>query len=652
VCFSSEIRRPRAAWLLAALALSSCGPRVTPGPDRVFVEPLENEVFYNPAEGEAEKYVDFASRELNACDWQTYLEKNYSLSSTGRFRLFGEISLQKPPRKPVNPITVIGSLLSVVDFVMPWNIFRGIKIPNMEIRPWGRVDMRGQVLNSYAFLSEAEPQIPDRKEFLKKVDAALAKRPSQYLKLLAFKVGLVTGTLNAIEQRNKVVEEEIGIVFPGLFSPDGQNDLLPSFAWVLAQNGLRLEKGFKESDLKVYSAKLPVFREGGWSALAEDMSRGLGAAIHGYRSVSARERACAANIIFRSTDQLLQLMGQETLPLTDAKDAQSYAPSLAGILKSKDSSEIRRCSSVGSLVRSGKRVRVDEQTLNNLSKIYRELDWNAKPLPLAYCTPTESLVSASRSPFATGSVSQLSLLLDRMDAFAHYLFAFNPGAPWWKQKDAPYPLGDFSGMKDIQDSKALAPMRVHTLALAFTQLNLLHLEEDHLILLDEKGLPTKAPDQAMGIRLSARKLDPYSVLATTSAADTVKWVKLLTKFERYLKLIEAWSRGSTASTERVNALFGSRENLRMLIGDETPNREVVQKLYLATSLLLLKFVDHSRPETGCYSEIVTDLKTGAEELVGDCGERRAELADAMRKIAIKIRSPLLQRSADELDPPF
>jgi hypothetical protein len=646
VSYFSKMKSSCVVVSLVAL-LGACGPERMSNSPRTQVLPLDPDVFYVPGESESEKFVDYASKDISACEWQSRLEKTYgSSTSTGRFRLFGSIEMRKPPKDAFNPLSVIGSLLSVVDFVMPWNIFRGIDVPNFEIRPWGRIDMRAHTLNSYAFLSEAEPQIPDRDQFLRKVDLALARRPTQYLKLLAFKAGLLTRTINAIEKRNEVVEEEISKVFPGLFSPDGTHDLLESFSWVLAQNGLRQKSGFKASDLEVYSRKLPVFRGGGWSALSEDMRLGLGAAIYGYRSGSPRERACAANIIFRSTDQLLHLMGQETLPLVELGTAQSYVPSLEGLLTSRDSTTIRRCNSVGSIVRGKARVQMDEKTLNRLSSVADRLDWNPKPLPLAYCKPGTSYVSDDLSLSSTGAPTKIADLLSRMDAFGHYLFAFNPGSVWWKQ--GLYPLGTFAGLKDIQDNLSLAPMRVHTLSLAFLQMNLIQLQNRHLVFLDENGVRTLNQDDAMAIRLSDSQLSKESPIATTSLASVLKFVSLLTKFDRYLKSIETWSRNSPSST-MVNGLFGSRANLQMLIGKNGENRKMIQKLYLASSLLLLKYVNREDPTT-CHRQIVTDLGRGEEEILGDCNELRPALADSMRKLAVKLNSPLLQRSAESLDP--
>ena len=631
----------------AGLLLAGCGPARRPNSPRTQVLPLDPDVFYVPGESESEKFVDYASKDIGACEWQSRLEKSYrSSTSTGRFRLFGSIEMRKPPKDAFNPFSVIDSLLSVVDFVMPWNIFRGIDVPNFEIRPWGRVDMRAHTMNSYAFLTEAEPQIPNRDQFLRKVDQALARRPTQYLKLLAFKAGLLTRTIDANEKRNKVVEEEISKVFPGLFSADGTQDLLESFSWVLAQNGLRQKSGFKSTDLEVYSRKLPVFRGGGWSSLAEDMRLGLGAAIYGYRSGSPRERACAANIIFRSTDQLLQLMGQKTLPLVELGTAQSYVPSLEGLLTSSDSSTIRRCNSVGSIASGKDRVQMDEKALSRLSSVADRYTWNSTPLPLTYCKPGTSYVSDELSPSSSGAPTKITDLFSRMEAFGHYLFAFNPASVWWRQ--GLYPLGTFEGLKDIQDKLSLAPMRVHTLSLAFLQMNLIHLEKQHLVFLDENGVRTLSQDEAMAIRLSDAPLSKESPVATTSLTSALKFVSLLTKFDRYLKSIESWSSTSPSSTT-VNGLFGSRANLQALIGKNGENRRLIQKLYLASSLLLLQYVDREDPTT-CHRQIVSDLRSGEEETLGDCNELRPALADSLRKLAVKLNSALLQRSAETLDP--
>ncbi|MEO5667627.1 MAG: hypothetical protein ABIR96_06190 [Bdellovibrionota bacterium] len=630
-----------------AFVVSACGPHRAFEPQRNVAAPLDPEAIYAPDEAEAEKYVDYASGDLSACQWQAALEKQYT-SSSGRFRLFGQIELRKPPETFFNPLTIIGQLASLVDFVLPWNMFRGIDIPNLSIRPWGRIDMRANSLNSYAFLTEAASQIPDREQFLRKVDQVLALRPSQYLKLLAFKAGLLTRTINATDKRNEVVQEELEKVFPGLFSPDETRDLLESFSWVLARNGLRQKSGFKNEDLQIFSKNLPVFRAGGWNALAADMRLGLGAAVVGVRSGSPHERACAANIIFRSTDQLLQLMGQETLPLLDTSKGQSYVPSLEGLLTARDATTIRHCNSVGSVLRNDKRVRLDESTLSRLSEISDRYDWNEKPLPLSYCKPEQTSVAGDIQTSSDPEFTALDAILARIEAFGHYLFAFNPAAIWWKQSPI-YPLGAFAGLKDIQDQGSLAPMRVHALSLAYLQFNLLHFQNRHLVFLDENGVRTLDKNQAYGIRLSDAEIGRDAVIAKSSLRSVLKWAELLAKFDRYLLSVETWSKSSQASSSRVNGLFVSRTNLKTLIGPSGENRKNIHKLYLATSLLLLKYVDRDDP-THCARQIVTDLATGGEEMLGDCAELRPQLASALRKLAIQLNSPLLKRTGDTLDP--
>jgi hypothetical protein len=289
---------------------------------------------------------------------------------------------------------------------------------------------------------------------------------------------------------------------------------------------------------------------------------------------------------------------------------------------------------------------MDEKTLSRLSSVAGRYTWNSTPLPLTYCKPGTSYVSDELSPASSGAPTKVTDLLSRMEAFGHYLFAFNPASVWWRQ--GLYPLGTFEGLKDIQDNLSLAPMRVHTLSLAFLQMNLIHLEKRHLVFLDENGVRTLSQDEAMAIRLSDAQLSKESPVATTSLPSVLKFITLLTKFDRYLKSIETWSRNSPPSA-MVNGLFGSRANLQALIGKNGENRKMIQKLYLASSLLLLKYVNREDPTT-CHRQIVSDLIRGEEEILGDCKELRPELADSMRKLAVKLSSPLLQRTAETLDP--
>lgn len=634
--------------LLFNLALAGCTPGRAPGPERNMVGNLDSDVFYNPVESESEKYVDYLSNAVTACDWQKYLEKNFSSKSTGRYRLLGSVEKRARPPNYLNPLSIVEQWLGVVDLILPWNKFGDIEIPDYRIRPWGRVDMKAHTLNSFSILNVAEKEIPDRKEFVSLATIVLAKRPTQYLKLVAFRLGLITGTINAISKRNEFAEVELEKVYPGLFSENKKQDLLESLSWILLKNGLR-EKGsnFELESLEVFSRKLPVFRSGGWNAFSEDMKIGLGAAMNGYRSKSVRERACAANIIMRSADQMLHLIGQETIPLSETADQQSYSPTFEGFLKTRDATEFRRCSSPGSILRSGSRIRIGENALTRLSSVAGRYSWTDKPYPLSYCKPTETNPRSLGISAPAPGASAFDAVLARLEAFGHYLFALNPGSTWWKSGDVVYPLGSFDSMKEIQKSGTISPEKIHTLSLALLQFNLLHLESRHLVFVDPDGIQTDQ-DNAQGIRLSSDNLGPSSVIAKTDLASAIRWLELLSKFDRYLRSIETWSLSPQATPKKIKSLFASRENLNMLIGPDGENRKKIGKLYLATSLLLLKFVDRENPGE-CHRQIVTELRTGKEELLGDCSELRPALAASLRKLSMKLQSTLLQRSADALD---
>lgn len=632
---------------VVAVFMNSCGIQRAAETPRTFVKEFEPDVYYSGDEiEESQKYIDYASSEISACGWQNKLAKEYS-SSTGRFRLMGEVEMRKPPKEPsqFSLIFIIKSLISVVEFFMPWNWFNGVENPKgLDRIPWGRVDMKGHSLYSYALISEAGNSIPNREEFKEKVKEALTKNPAGYAKLLAFRIGLITGAINADEKRDEVVVAEIEKVFPGIFSQDEHKDMSESLPWVLARNGLRKITKITTQELNVYSQKLPVFRSGSWGSFSDDMSRGLGAAISGMYSNESLERACASNIIFRASEQFLQLMGQETIALYDVGNAQSYIPSLAHLTGGGESPKIRHCDSAGSIVKNGRRTIITEKILRNFSKYSATYDWSDSPVALQYCKPEPG---ESATGMKSKSSERLASMLNRMEAFGHYIFAFNPNASWWL-KTGRYPLGDFSSLKDIQDSRTVAPAKIHTLALAFLQMDLIHLQERHLVLLNEFGVRTLNQDEALGIRLSEFRLTPESLESTSTLSSALHFVSLLTKFDRYLASLEDWDVSNRSANWRKVDLFGSVENFNLLLGDvNRSNRELIQKLYLASSLMLTKFINEE-DSSSCHDLIQTNLVDGNEVLSGECGALKQELSRSLATLAQKLHSALLQRKAREL----
>jgi hypothetical protein len=649
----------RLAGLGVVLLLgSACDmPAQAPEEPRAVVSPMEPEHLELDKGEILEKYVDFSSPQISACEWQKRIERLYYNPATGRFRVLGYVELRAPPeerRRRITPLSIPQILLSVVEFVLPWDFFKGIKAPDQSIRPWGRSDVRAHSLSSYAFLSQAANQIPDRKEFIELVNLALSKKPSDYLKLIAFRAGLRTGVIDFEKKRNEVVQEEIEKVFPGLFSTNEIQDLSESLAMVLVRNALQQDRDFTAWELKIFSSRLPVFRSGGWKALSEDMRLGVGAAINGLHSNSRSERACAANILYRSTEQLMQLMGQETLPLFETDQAQSFVPSLESILQGPNSQKIVHCSSAGSFLKNGRRVRMDEKTLTQLSSVADAYTWAARPYALSHCSPrrNETAAPQTHAGFVAASStsptqSALSLVLDRTEAFSHYLFAVNPGARWWKNRS--YPLGEFNTLAQILQNRSLVPIQMHALALAYTQLDLLKFEKDHLLFLDESGRPTTDQDNAFGIRISENRLTNQSQYAVSELDSVLRLLDLLSKFERYLASLEVWSRSSQARSAQVEKLFGSRENLNSLLSANSgANREMIEQFHLASSLLLSRFINRDDPSR-CYSRITTHLATGEETLTGDCGPLKKALASRLDRLAQRLNSPLLKRQAEQLE---
>ena len=628
--------------LCVVSVLTSCGQiDREPRNPRSYINLLETEEFEGGASEGAEMYVDYTSSELTACQWHRKLEKRYS-SRTGRFRLLGHVQVWKAPEENKGPL-LFQIILGVVEIFMPWTWFKGVEKVELPWIPLGRVDMKGHVLHSVAFLTGADGQLPNREEFIDKVGVAL-RASGDHFKLAAFRLGLATGTINAEEKRDEIVQEEIQKVFPGFFSQRNQQDISESFAWVLMMNALRQKKYIQIDDLKVFSRKLPVFRAGGWAALSNDMKIGLAAAIKGLDSKSSRERACASNLIFRSSDQLIQLMGQETLPLYDSRDGYSYSNSIREIVSGTQKLKLKKCRAAGSLVRKNMRVTVSENTLENIADKSDSYSWADSPQPMKYCRPDGN---GWASGYPSKSSKTLDTMLSRLGAFSHYLFAFNPNARWWVKRGK-FPMGDFEGLKDIQDTGALAPAKVHLLALALMQLDFEHFQNRHLVYLDEDGKRTFDDNEAMGIRFSENPLNNNSTLATTSLESSIKFFNLVLKFDRYLASLERWKRTSHFRKWRVNDLFGSRKIFDTLIGEEgNSNRDIIQKLYLAASLMFPKFISDD-DVTQCTASLRTNLKTGEETASGDCGDLKPELAKTLNVLGDKMGSALLKRQASLL----
>lgn len=638
------------------VGLCFCGrPQDRATDNRSFIKKLEANKFNPTFSGEdSELYVDYATTAIGACEWQSRLENAYKDPLyTGRFRVLGSVDFRDPPKvaPESDPLFVFKILLSTVDFVLPKNKFKVPEEVPSKTLPWGRIDMKANSLNSYALMHEGASQIPTREEFLEKVDEALKQKPAGHLKLLAFKSAIALGRIDVDQKRNEIVQLEMEKVFPGYFSEAGTGPLNESFSWVLVKNGLGLEKMLSRSDLeaiKVFDKKLAVFRKGGWPSLAEDMKYGLGAAIGGLSSNNLKERACAANILFRSTEQMLQLMGQETLPLYDSPRQQSYVPSLESVLTGQTSKSFQKCQSAGSILRNGKRQLMSESDLSKLSQNEAHFTFAEQPLPLYFCKPASS--KTAFAPLVERPVtvsSSLSNRLSRMDAFAHFLFSYNPAASWWGSLgQLDHPMGDFNSLSGIQKTKSLVPKRIHALGLAFLQLDLLHFEKHHLVFLNEQGERTLNQDEAMGIRLSEHEIGPQAEVAETTLSSTLDFLELLFKFDRYLQTLESWSK--TASIKDVEGYFVEEANLNAILGSsEESSRELIGRLYLASSLLLLEFIDQDN-KGFCFNKLKTDLISGQEKVEGTCDSSRLQFSRALNRLANKLESPLLQRHAQDL----
>lgn len=623
------------------LLFSACGPmsRVEPGPRTTINPMLEQGGGTAAVDAFAETWVDTMPELQNACHWHGVLEKSYS-DQFGRFRLLGNVDLiSQVPEQPKEK-KVIHLLLSFIDVFLPWRWFREVEKPELGgVVPWGRVDVKGHALSSIAFLEGIESELPNREEFIALAREAL-KKSGNHGQLLLFNMALKNGRFDVEAKRDEVVEEEIQKVFPGFFSSYKKQDLSESLALILIQNGLRQTRKIRKGDLEVYSKKLPVFRHSSWRALEDDMKWGLFAAVRSLNSSSARERACASNIMFRTADQMVHLMGQPTLPLRDSASEQSYAPSISAIVSGSQRPRLKRCRAAGSLVRNDMRVTVTEEVVENLGNLTDTYSWASQPSAMEHCLPSGN-GWASGYP-ATSSVD-LDTMISRSSAFAYLLFAFNPNADWWQNKD--YPLGTFTGLGDIQKSRALAPTQIHQLGLGLMQLDIENFMQKHIVYLDEEGLRTTDPYAAVGLRFSESPVEKTTQVVETKLASTLRLLDLVNKADRYLLSIENWRNSDRYSERMLKSLFSSEETLELLLGNgPQTNREIIQEFYLGSSLLLLDFVQ-VEDRSKCYASLKTRLDSGVESGQGDCGNLRPKLAAALDKLGDRLGSDLLKQRA-------
>lgn len=628
--------------LIVLFTVAACGPISRVAPEkRSKIDPIvELEDGLSPVTGFEEVWVDSLPQLQTACQWHRMLERSYR-GSSARFRLLGEVEVLKQAPEQPKEKKVIRLLLSFVDVFLPWKWFREVDKPRLGgIVPWGRVDVKGHAVSSIAFLEGIEPELPNREEFIELARQAL-KKSGNHGQLVLFNMALKNGRFDVLAKRDEVVEEEVQKVFPGFFSSTANQDLTESLALILIQNGLRNVRPISQSDLEVYSKKLPVFRNSSWASFEQDMKWGLFAAIKGLRSRSARERACASNVVFRAADQMVHLMGQPTLPLLDLDSKQSYAPAISSIVNEGERPRLKQCRAAGSLMRNNMRVTVTEEVVENLGELTETYSWASQPVAMEHCRP-ESDGWASGYPAKRSR--DLATMLSRSSAMGHLLFALNPNAPWWATKNS-YPLGDFEGLGDIQKSRALAPVQVHQLGLGLMQLDVENFMQKHLLYIGEDGLRADAPEAAVGLRFAEMPIENSTEVVETKLSSTLRLLELVSQADRYLLSVENWRRSDRFSDDLLKKLFVSEETFEILLGNgPQSNRELIQEFYLGTSLLLMSFVD-SNDRSQCFASLEMDLATGNEIGVGDCGEQRERLAKAMDKLGDRLGSKLLKRRA-------
>lgn len=499
-----------------------------------------------------------------------------------------------------------------------------------RLRLDGRVALANNPLYQLAIL---EVEIPDRAEFLRLMDEeirsyTIVAHPLLRLGELLFKMNIA----DVYKKRNEIIQERLSAAFPGMFDPAvNLHPMDLSLPDALLRNALtdaaarRVESAEANAQRKAVSglarAPLRVFHADNWDEFGPRFREANIAWRDGLVSDDPQENVCAATLAHWNFSQLLEILGQERLPVQYLPDDRSYVPQFSDLLESYDQQDYLVCRQPGMFVESGHRKFVGAAELEEFSSKTHRWDLSSKLFLYEDCYPSRA---KPRSSFgntterehsvqsAAGDQANLEDWLELLHSLSHWIATVSPGSQTWRASTRPYPLIPFDGINAIRSSGGVLPLQAHAAALAMINVSVTALEKKHLVLLDSVGRETTDQQAAAALRLS---LEPRNPGSNTTAVTTLKSVVRLTEalllmragLEQTAGWIEAAEREQAifeaeepdpllvsqhrADFDRfINGLFGNRKNLDELTESRAGSvRDKVDQLTLASAMLLMKF---------------------------------------------------------------
>lgn len=539
---------------------------------------------------------------------------------------------------------------------------------------WGRVGIGTHPVYEIALQSV---EFPSRDEFMKLVSQERSKFGLVLLPFFeSYRALIKIGIKDAIEMRNKIIQERVDQAFPGAFDLHGKPskmedslslalilNALPSYSTLLtlpsdtAQQKQR-KLAVMDRIQAVLSKPLPFFRTDSWSDFSDDAITALNASVKSLVSRDPVEQACAVALLHRNFAQMIRIIGYSRLPTVtnSATGTSAMATSISGLLGSPDGVKLATCPAPGSFAKNGKRVIVSEKKLSDYATSSSPIVMSGKIEALARCARSEAQVysEASVEGYAAGKPSAVATAEDHlalMRVLSHQLTAFNPSSDWWAKSPVGYPLGEFTDFETIERSGAVLPYQYHALALGLLQVSLDALVGSHLMQVDADFRETDVGKEVVGIRLSTRPRSLKSAAPVETSLDAALILAEVSfKAGAYLKQVPRWKKAHQSyyrseharlrtSSEKanykrmnenfINGLFGAESNLLLLTGEkDLPGginlQEQVDQLKVASAMLLASFAlpaknsTVAQPRYTCAASLVTDPRKGGELKKGHC----------------------------------
>jgi len=635
--------------VLSAAFLSSCALE-REIPNRTFLPGIEQSPMAPslPRKGENNilTELDETSLQLSACDWQRMLAE--APKNNGLFRMLGAIEGDPTPATTAK----------------------------------GNIDIAASPLFSYALLSLP---VPNKREFLSLVDQEIEKNDGPQVILRLAKWLMDLGFVNPLKQRNKIIQETINKLLPGVFAPD--HEVLPirdTIPWMIFKNVYPdLEKSAPLEVLRNYAETLPLNMDGGWQGVEEGFRRGLQTAINGLKSPDPSERACSTMIFHQAVGQLLTIAGYDRLPLETRVDGSgSYLPAFAKLLSDSGSTTFVVCPAPGSFAMDGVRRIMGREALTAFDSTKMVYDLTAQPAPPRICTqgiavPAFSDRYATYPPELGGEQATGTNVLSLISAVSHFLMTFNPAAVWWMDVESGYPMASFDSFEKISGSGAILPSETYALSLGLLSVSFGMLQSKHLVFLNDVGQEVANAADATKIRLSeySRSTGDSLPFVTTVRGATLL-AELAFKMSESLSDLSTWKKRNDQILKQekeaidreldenkrlvmqmhylrtirelqtyIDGTFGSADILQTLVTEDPAGmRAQLTTLKLASSMLMATFATRESadaPTFTCYDHLLIDPIAGTEHGDGTCTARDQKLwKHVMKLISRAYRSPV------------